>query len=164
MKQSEPLERIVSRVNAILERVMAFLIAAMALILIANVASRYALAFSLTWSAELARYCMVWAAFLAIAVLVNRNEHLVVDLLEKSLRGAPKRLLQAAVLLVSCVLYLILAVYGVGRGVQTRDQVAASMDFLPMNLVYSIIPISAAMMLCGALVNLHRLIRREKTP
>lgn len=161
MRQTEQrLEKILSRFNAVLEKILAFFIAAMSLILIANVFTRYALSFSLTWSAELARYCMVWAAFLAIAVLVNRGEHLAVDLLEKALQDVPKRLLQGLVLLFSSILYLILTGYGIVLVIQTRDQVAASMDFLPMNLVYSIIPISGAIMLAGALVNIYRLIRR----
>ncbi len=154
------LERIVEKVNRILEKVMAVFIAAMALILIANVITRYVFSYSLTWSAELARYCMVWAAFLGIAVLVNRNQHLAVDLLDKALAEVPRRVLEGVVHGLSALLFAIQTGYGSLLVLQTRDQVAASIRFLPMNVVYSIIPFSGAIMLAGALINLIRLTTR----
>lgn len=158
------LGRIVEKVNRVAEKTMAVFIAAMSLILIGNVFTRYVLSFSLTWSAELARYCMVWAAFLGITVLVNRSEHLRVDLVERALSESQKRLLGAFVQLVSMLLFAILAGYGAMLVVQTRGQVAASVPHLPMNLVYAVIPFSGVLMLAGAVINFYRLVRKGRTP
>jgi TRAP-type C4-dicarboxylate transport system permease small subunit len=156
-KMEQLVKQIVSKVNTILEKVLAVFTAVMALILIANVFTRYLFSYSLTWSAELARYCMVWSAFLGIAVLVNRNQHLAVDLLDKALPEAPRRVLQALVHGLSALLFAILTGYGAVLVAQTRGQVAASIRLLPMNLVYSIIPFSGAIMLAGELIHLVRL-------
>jgi TRAP-type C4-dicarboxylate transport system permease small subunit len=157
-------EKSLERVNAFVERLLVFPVAATALILIVNVFTRYVLRFSLTWSAELARYCMVWAAFPAIAVLANRNQHLAVDLLQKSLRGVSKRILQAAALVGSAVLFAVQTAYGLSFVLQARGQVAPSIQALPMSVVYAVIPISGAYMLAGAAVNLLRVFARGSRP
>jgi TRAP-type C4-dicarboxylate transport system permease small subunit len=107
---------------------------------------------------------MVWAAFPAIAVLANRNQHLAVDLLQKSLRGVSKRILQAAALVGSAVLFAVQTAYGLSFVLQARGQVAPSIQALPMSVVYAVIPISGAYMLAGAAVNLLRVFARGSRP
>jgi len=145
-----------------LTRITAILIAAMALIVIANVFSRYVLNFSLKWSAELARYCMVWAAFLGAVVLVHSGEHLAVDLLERGLSGISQKILKVIIILGSIIFFIIQTVYGIVLVHLTRGQVASSLRALPMNAVYAIIPISGLLMIFVSVVKLYSLLAKQR--
>ena len=143
------MQKLINIINIFLRVMIAAIITVMAMIVAANVISRYIFHFSLTWSAELAEYCMVWAAFLGAAYLVNQSEHLVVDLLEKYLKGKLKRYLQITILSITIVFFGAVTYYGSLLVLETKGQVASSMRFLPMNIVYSIMPISGLIMLIG---------------
>ena len=142
--------------------IIAILIAAMALIVIANVFSRYVLNFSLKWSAEAARYCMVWAAFLGAVVLVHSGEHLAVDILERFLTGVPQKILRVIIILGSTIFFIIQTFYGFVLVHLTRGQVASSLRVLPMNVVYAIIPISGLLMILISVVKLHSLLAKQR--
>jgi len=156
------MEKITTALMNFLTGITAILIAAMALIVIANVFSRYVLNFSLKWSAELARYCMVWAAFLGAVVLVHYGEHLAVDLLERGLKGVPQKVLRILIILGSIIFFLIQTVYGIVLVHLTRGQVASSLRVLPMNAVYAIIPISGLLMIFVSVVKLHSLLAKQR--
>lgn len=128
---------------------------------IANVVARYLLGVSLTWSAELARYTMIWSAFLAASVLVNRRQHLSVDLLGKRLHGRMKRLLDMVMVAGSMIFFLIVMISGVVLVHHTGGQMASSIERLPMNVVYSIVPLSAFAMLLNTCFVLMGVLRNE---
>ncbi len=157
------MEKIVATLIKVLTKIIAILIAAMAFIVIANVFSRYVLHFSLKWSAEAARYCMVWAALLGAVILVHKGEHLAVDLLEKSLSGMSQKILKVIIILGSTIFFIIQTVYGVILVHLTRGQVASSIRVLPMNVVYAIIPISGLLMIFVSGVNLYGLLTKQRS-
>lgn len=144
------MKTITEKLNGILKIVMMVFIAAMFSVIIANVFCRYVLNASLTWSAEVSRYCMVWAAYFGAAVLVNNGEHLAVDLLEKSIEGPLSKALQTVIVVGSTVLFFIMVYFGSKLVYFAGGQVAASIRFLPMSVVYAVIPISGLIMLYGA--------------
>lgn len=137
------------------------LMAAMTVILITNVLCRYAFGFSLTWSAEAARYLMVWFAFLGTVILTHRCEHLSVRLLAPRLEPGGQRVLQGTVLCGSLIFFVALSACGGILVVQTQGQTAASIPWLPMNLVYAVIPVSGIIMTCSTLHEITRLFRNN---
>jgi TRAP-type C4-dicarboxylate transport system permease small subunit len=157
----QKLEGITAKVNNALRVIAVLFIAMMTFLVTANVFSRYIFHFSLTWSSELARYFMIWAAFLGAAVLVNTDEHLAVDLLEKSVKIQVQRTLRILVKGGSIIFFIILIYYGIILVKSTSGQVAASMGFLPMSLMYLVIPLSGLIMLLGSVVSLLRMFERE---
>lgn len=54
------------------ECLMVFLLAAMTVIMVIQVFSRYALGMSLTWSEELTRYLFIWAGFLSVSYCTKK--------------------------------------------------------------------------------------------
>lgn len=156
------MEKITTALINFLTKITAILIAAMALIVIANVFSRYVLNLPLTWSAELAKYCMVWAAFLGAVILVHRNEHLAVDLLERQLKGISQKVLRGLILVGSTIFFIIQTVYGVVLVYLTKGQVASSIRFLPMNVVYAVIPLSGLFMIFISGVRLYNLFGKQR--
>ena len=101
------------------------------------------------WSAELARYTMVWSALLAAAALVRRQGHLMVDVITCYLSPRQNRLLSTLLGVAALVFFLILFVSGLALVAGTVGQVASSMPALPMSFVYSIVPSSALLMVAN---------------
>lgn len=141
-----------AKLNSVLTIIVVLCMTVMASAVMANVCCRYVLKLSLTWSAELARYCMVWMAFLGATVLVNENQHLAVDVLPKALTPDARRWLAVLIHGLSMVFFVILAWCGFGLVRSTSDQVASSMEFLPMSVVYVVIPASGLLMFWGSAV------------
>ena len=142
--------------------VISMLIGTMSVVIIVNVLSRYLFNYSLTWAAEAAEYCMVWAAFISMAVLVCRQEHLAVDMLLRALRGSAKKVLRVCILVGSLCFFVPMTYLGIRLVIATRGQVASSLRFLPMNLVYSVIPLAGAIMVVGTLVLISQEFRHKK--
>lgn len=153
------LEKINMKLNIILKTTIATLVAAMTSIVILNVFSRYFFQISLSWSAELARYMMVWAAFLGMAFLACENKHLSMDLLHKALSKKANKVLNTIIQGISIIFYLFISVYGFVLVAQSSGQSASSIEFLPMSFVYIVIPFSGLLMLLGAAR--HVLIKRN---
>lgn len=150
--------RQIEKLMQLLTFVVTGFMAAMAIILIANILCRYVFGFSLTWSAEAARYCMVWVAFLGIAVLAHRREHLSVNFIESRLSLRWQKALRGIILFGSMVFFAILLVFGMVLVIRTHGQTAASIPWLPMNLVYAVIPVSGFIIMLSAACDIIGLI------
>ena len=70
--------------------ILILLLATMAVLVIANVISRYVFLHSFTWVEEASRYLMIWAAFLGAGLALRVGGHIAVDSLPSALppRGA----------------------------------------------------------------------------
>lgn len=68
-------DRLARRLNWGIERLCALLIALMVLDVWLGVISRYLVEMQITWTEELARYLMIWAALLAVSCGVYYREH-----------------------------------------------------------------------------------------
>jgi len=149
----------IERLMQLLTWTVTGLMAMMAIILITNVLCRYVFGFSLTWSAEAARYCMVWVAFTGITVLAHRREHLSVNLFGPQLGPRWQEALRGVIVCGSMIFFAILSVFGGILLVRTHGQTAASIPWLPMNLVYAVIPISGIIMTLSAVYEMVTLFR-----
>jgi tripartite ATP-independent transporter DctM subunit len=72
------------------------LMAAMTLLVFANVVARYGLSAAIGWSEEVARFMFIWMALLGAVLAFVRNEHLGLDLVVKSLPPMGGKLVQLA--------------------------------------------------------------------
>ncbi len=72
-------------VNYLTERVCGVLVAAMIGVVWFGIVDRYFFALGGTWTEELARYIMIWAALLAVPCCTHRREHIGLDLLFKKI-------------------------------------------------------------------------------
>ncbi len=69
------------RINYITERICGILVAAMILVVWFGIFDRYFFALGGTWTEEMARYIMIWAALLAVPCCTYRREHIGLDLI-----------------------------------------------------------------------------------
>lgn len=133
------------------------ILAAMLVVIMFQVVSRYIFNNSLSWTEELSKSLMVWTAFLIAPWALRTGAHVGIDLFQEAM---PKRMRFAVELLISALVLWILFVLlnesigFVGRGLKSR------MATLPVTsgYVYIIIPLSlGAMVLAGAEIFLRQL-------
>ena len=74
------LKRIDKIVTPIVKAMIALLLFTMLVIGLMQVLTRYVFSFSFTWSEELLRLCMLWAAFLAASLGVREKKHIGLEM------------------------------------------------------------------------------------
>jgi len=126
---------------------------------IAQVVFRYFLGDPLVWSDELARYLLVWCAFLGWVIAARRRSHLAVSMLESRLgprgRGALGFVGALAALLFSAML-----------GWQGWRIAARNLDvdtttlFFTFGVVYAIVPLACLLVGLHALADARAALRR----
>lgn len=134
--------------NRLAERAMAVLLAALTLLVGAQIAGRFLFAYSIFWSDELARFLLVWAAFLGMSVGVRRGAHPAVDSLVRGLRPRGARVAFAVAVACSLLFFLVMVGYGAVLVQRTWPQRSPSLG-LRMGLPYLAVPVA------GILMGLH---------
>lgn len=123
-----------------------FLMFLMAVIITAQVLSRYIVGSPLTWSEELGRYIFVWMSFLGMAVAIKQGSHVALDILVKKLTGVSQKIL---ILINNCLVFFFgvcLSVSGFMLVELGMNQKSPTLQ-LPMKYVYIVIPISGIIIL-----------------
>lgn len=137
-------ERFAFRLNHVLERICALLVAAMICVVWFGIVERYALALGATWSEELARYIMIWAALLAVPCCAYRREHIGLDLVFSRLPldwQPPARMFLD---LLGLCFFLFLAYYGITMAKSGAHQYATIFG-MTMFLPFTAVPITAGL-------------------
>ena len=132
---------------------LVFLMGAAVLNVLWQVFTRYVLASPSSFTEELARFLLIWIAFLGATLGVGKRLHLAIDLLPSSLEGRSRHL--TAVAIDGCVLCFAFFVLVLGGAHLVRlqwmlGQTSAALD-LPMGYVYGVVPFS------GVLISVYAL-------
>lgn len=125
---------------------LVLLLGAMAVLVIANVISRYAFSFSFTWVEEVTRYMMIWAAFLGAGPALRVGGHIAIETLPSALPPAAARALRAALVTVMAVTLLAMAWLGVEYALFGWEQETPVLNW-SFGKVYLAIPVGAVLML-----------------
>jgi len=130
------------RLNWCVERLCALLLGAMVLVVWLGILSRYCLTLNLTWTEELARYLMIWAALLAVSCGARYREHIGFDLLASRLPTLWHRHLSRLLDLIAIAFFTYLAYFGVQMTVSGAQQYATIFG-MTMVLPFAAVPVSA---------------------
>ena len=118
-----------------------------------QVFSRYVLNDPSSWTGELARYTMVWLGLLGASYLFGIKGHLAITLLDSYLKGKANIALQ---LLINGISFTFVSLAMLKGGLalmgRTTQQLSPALQ-LPMSTVYSILPISAVIILIYLALN-----------
>ena len=116
-----------------------------------SVFTRFVIFFPLNFADALAKYLMMWMAFLGLGLALRAGEHITVDFLANRLRGkARSKLLLLATLLISVFLVLV-AYYGFLNAWNGRDVHDPLVFGISMMVPYLSVPAGA----CYGLVQLN---------
>lgn len=142
-KQS-PLFTFARRLNWLVERVCALLVGLMVVIIWFGVVERYFLHLGHTWTEELSRYVMIWAALLAVSCGAFYREHIGLDIVRRFLPPMGVRWLGISLDLVSMAFFLFLAWYGIGMTREGLGQFATIFG-ITMVVPFAAVPVSSAL-------------------
>jgi TRAP-type C4-dicarboxylate transport system permease small subunit len=136
--------------NRAAEWTMGILLAALTVLVGAQIAGRFLFAYSIFWSDELARFLLVWIAFLGMSVGVRRGAHPGVDSLVRALPCRFRRAAVYAAIACSLLFFLVMVWHGALLAQRTWLQRSPSLG-LRMSLPYLAVPVA------GLLMSLHAL-------
>lgn len=135
------LEKGLVRINQIVLGLMVF---AMFLLVFTNVVTRYVFSYSINWAEELARYLMVWTAFLGAGLGMREGQHVAIEILHDYLPKPLRGYVKAFVGLVIIGFMGILVYLGAQYALVSWDQNSPVLRW-PMGIIYLAIPIGASL-------------------
>jgi TRAP-type transport system small permease protein len=146
-----------------LEALLVLMLAAMVVMVFANVVLRYGFGSGITVSEEISRFLFVWLIFLGSVPVMRQHGHLGVEVLVGKLSAAGRRMARAvsdAFVLGCCV------VFGWGAWEQTQLNMAnlAPVSGLPSGLAYAAAVVCAAGIGVLTLADLVRTVVLGRTP
>jgi TRAP-type C4-dicarboxylate transport system permease small subunit len=128
-------------------------------IVVVGVFFRYVLDASLAWYDEFASYLMVWLTFYGAVVVSYRRRHISFETLAESLGPKGRRAVGILTELLVLAFQVVLAYWGwIALDAMSFDT-AVSLTWVRMTWVYSVLPISGALMLLISVVHLADVIR-----
>ncbi|WPR77245.1 TRAP transporter small permease [Algoriphagus sp. NG3] len=132
--------------DRLVRKLVILILAAMVVIVAANVFCRFALQFSLYWADELAQILLVWLTFIGAALAVKDKSHYVLNFLTDRISGAAQRYFKLMQQLISIVSILILLYFS---AIVTWDVRYWTMPATEISraFVYMVCPIGCLMML-----------------
>lgn len=131
----------------------------MLVIIFFQVITRYCFHYTPEWSEELARFLFVWVVFLGSALIMGESGHLAVEFVPLHFKGRPfGKVLDIIINIAGYVFVLLLLVQGFKMTKTMTFQLSPGMQ-LPMSYVYSVIPISCALMLLYLIKDTVRIIK-----
>lgn len=131
-------------VNQRVEWLCAGILAVLVVDVGAGIFGRYVIELPVTWTEELARYLMIWAALLAVSCGVARREHVAVTALLERLPQNLQRQLGAAIDALGFAFFAFLCYFGIGMTKQGATQYATIFE-MTMWLPFAAVPISSAL-------------------
>lgn len=121
------------------------LLAAMAVMVFANVALRFLTDHSILWTEEASRYAMVWLTFIGAGPVLRYGAHIGIDTLERSL---PRHawIIRTTILALLAIFFTVMIVVGIRYSILTWAQTTPVLE-IPIGAVYLAMPIGFALML-----------------
>jgi TRAP-type C4-dicarboxylate transport system permease small subunit len=141
-----------------LETFTALLAVAMFLVVIVGVFFRYILDSSLSWYDEFAEFILVWLTMFGSVVALARGKHIgfeaIADLFPAKLRRATESFSALCVLAFS----IVMLVSGWFLVKAMAQETCCSIPSVPMDLIYSVMPITGGLMVIVCLVQIADLL------
>jgi TRAP-type transport system small permease protein len=126
--------------------VLIVLLAAMAVIIFANVVLRYSTSQSIEWAEEVARYLMVWLTFLGAGPVLRYGGHIAVENLQDSLPIFWARAVRVLIALMLTGFFIFIIWYGVIYVDRVQFQMTPTTQ-ISMSWVYASMPVGGALLL-----------------
>lgn len=111
-----------------------------------SVFTRYALSSPLPWPEQLAKYLMIWMAFVGGSLGVRNRAHVAVDLLVSALPERAGKVLEAIAVALSGLFLLLATGYGISFAWRARDFSDPVMNGMTLAIPYAAIPVGCALM------------------
>lgn len=132
------------------KRVLMAILAAMSVMVFANVVLRFVTDQSIEWVEELSRYLMIWLTFLGAGVVLRYGGHIGIDNLQDGF-PAHARKIRFAIFILLLALFIYLLYVGIRYSAFTWGQTTPIMG-IPMGVVYLAMPIGSGLLIMHLLI------------
>lgn len=122
------------------------LLAAMAVIIFANVVLRYSTSASIEWAEEVARYLMVWLTFIGAGPVLRYGGHIAVENLQDSLPSRWAVALRGLIALLLFAFFIFMVGYGVLYVARAQYQMTPTTQ-ISMGWVYAAMPVGGLLLI-----------------
>jgi TRAP-type C4-dicarboxylate transport system permease small subunit len=129
---------------------------ALAIIVFLQFFTRYILNDSLSWTEEIARYGLMWLAFIGGAVVTRKKSHIAVELLSNLMKPSPLRSALLALVDFITLGFMGLLVYFSVTIIERMHAQTMTVFELPMSIVYGGVGLGCFMMLARQIQNVWR--------
>jgi len=135
------------------------ILAAMAVMVFANVALRFLTDHSIVWVEEVSRYLMIWLTFLGAGLVLRYGGHIGIDTLQNAF---PRHAAAVRVTIYALLLVFFAAMLWLGSryAILTWGQTTPVMQ-IPIGAVYLAMPIGFALLIVHALLMAAPYVRRR---
>ena len=133
------------RLLAVNRSLVIVLLAAMAIMVFANVVLRFLTDHSILWVEEASRYTMVWLTFVGAGPVLRYGGHIGIDTLQQ---GNPRfaQPIRAVIFALLGVFFLTMVVIGIRYATLTWAQTTPVLE-IPIGAIYLAIPVGFALMI-----------------
>ena len=154
------------KIKGVIDRAIEILImvvmAAMSVIVLWQVITRFILGHPSVWTEEVAKYLMVWIGFLAGAMGLKYGTHLGLTLLMEHLHSPGGKLALELLLTLLCAgVGALILIYG-WQFMLTGAKKLASAIPIPMSYVYAVVPLSGAVVLLNCMESMARAVQKYR--
>lgn len=144
----------------VLDGLVTLAMIAIAVICVSQIIARFIFKVSIVWANEASCYLFVYVVFMGAFILVRDKGFICMDLIQSKIPQKGRFLYDLLLQILLVVYAAVFAIYGYQFAARNAIQVSSAMH-LPMNLVYSIIPISGCLMIVFSLKNIVEHIRNH---
>ncbi|MCK5154709.1 MAG: TRAP transporter small permease, partial [Spirochaetales bacterium] len=128
--------------NKVVEQLCLVSMASMTFVVLLGVFFRYILQMPLSWTEELSRYLMIWAASLAISLGIKGNDHVGLTILVDSAKSKIGRvILETLIFFITLIFLVIMIYYSIQMVIEAKWQISQGLG-ITMVLPTLAIPVS----------------------
>lgn len=127
------------------------MLAAMSLIVGANILLRYTTAHSLPWADEAARYLMIWMTFSGAGLVLRTGGHVAITNLQDALPDMGQKILRGAITLTLLLFFGFMVYVGMEYAQRMQYQVTPAMR-IPFIYVYAAMPVGFTLLILHLLL------------
>ena len=149
--QQPPFVIVIVKLSRFFERLAAYpciaATGAMTIVVLLGVLFRYVVRQPLSWSEEVARYLMIWAASLAVSIGVMQREHLGITFLVSRLPHSAQKYVAVLVNLAVLWFLWVLTKFGYFMAIEGKAQLSPILAKYGISMVWSLaaIPVAGAL-------------------
>lgn len=132
------------------------LIGAMVVVIWISVYTRYVSSAPIAWGEQVAKYLMIWAAFLGASLGLREGAHISVNMIVDMLPAKGRTFSAACVVLLNMIFLSVCLYYGAIFSYNVRNHTDPLVWDISMSLPYSAIPVGCALMILQLLFILRK--------
>jgi TRAP-type C4-dicarboxylate transport system permease small subunit len=116
---------------------------------------RFVLKIPASWTEETAKYAFIWMTFVGSSLGAKIQSHIRVDMLENSLKGTLRLIVNWLNQLIFLAFAVIMTVVGIGMCISllSRPQLSPALK-IPMQWIYAALPVGMGLMCIRIVLNL----------